>query len=316
MVNWKDPDVIANQTVTFVHFVHILGGLYLAEVLLRFPFEWDVYTRKRALRWTTLVYIFSRWLMLVDLGVFLAILNVKTEVNCMVAFKVVIALGNIAVGLASLLLMIRAVAINAAKKKYLIPLIAILLANWATLLHAVDVADAAWDPQSSSCSIKGTHSFALNILVSFCADFVFMGVTFSALMQKEGVSRLWRLLYREGLVCMTVAAAAYLIPSVFVLLNFNDIMNYMFQPFASIVMVTCSTRMYRELSEFLTPSILPTHTAASLTTIEFYKPGGKISSSRQGTMSVKIEMETVMETTTETDSSVATNRTMVNQSPV
>ncbi|TFK49474.1 hypothetical protein OE88DRAFT_1737087 [Heliocybe sulcata] len=330
MVAWTDPDVIADQTETFVHFVHILGGLYLAEVLLRFPFEWDVYTGKRPLRWTMLVYILSRWLMVLDLGVFLAMLNVKTEVNCSAAFKAVIGLGNIAVGLASLLLMIRAVAINASRKIYLFPLVAILLVNWATLLHAVYVADAVWDPQSSACSLRDTRSFAVNILVSFFADLVFMGVSFVSLVRKEGVSRLWRMLYREGLMCMTVATAAYLIPSVFVLLNLNgasyedfvyivsfnpsvhtDIMNYMFQPFASIVMVTCSTRMYRELSEFLTPSVVPAHTtAATRHSLEFYKPGGKIT--RHGTVSVKIEMETV----TQTDATFGTDKTVVDESHV
>ncbi|EPQ53570.1 hypothetical protein GLOTRDRAFT_139759 [Gloeophyllum trabeum ATCC 11539] len=241
--------------------------------------------------------------MLLDIAVFLAVLNVKKELNCSGAFKAVTALGNIAVGLASLLLMIRAVAINASKKKYMIPLAVVLGANWGTLLHAVSVADAVWDPQSSSCSPVGTSRFKPNVLTSFAADCVFMGVSFVSLLRKEGLSRLWRMLYREGLICMGVATVAYLVPSVFLLLNLNDIMNYMFQPFASIVMVTCSTRMYRELSEFLSPQVLPNPAISTLSTLEFYKPSSRVL--RPGmdkSMAVRVQMET----TTATESTFGT----------
>ncbi|EPQ59075.1 hypothetical protein GLOTRDRAFT_136045 [Gloeophyllum trabeum ATCC 11539] len=256
MVDWKNPVVIAYEAEILIRFVHILGGLYLWEFIVTLPYEWSVYIGKQRFKWSMLIYVACRWLTLIDIALFLTVFNVKTELNCSAATKAITALAHVAIGLTSVLLMLRTIAINGGAKWVVFPLVAILLANWGTLLHGIYVADAVWVPELQSCSIVNAATARINVWVSFCSDLILFVVSVVGLLRKEGVSRLWRLLFRQGLIWMFASTVGYLLPAIFLLINLNDVMDYMFEPFAVVVMTICATRMYKDLSEYMVPKAL------------------------------------------------------------
>ncbi|TFK55521.1 hypothetical protein OE88DRAFT_1651876 [Heliocybe sulcata] len=293
MVDWKSPLVIAYQAEILIRFVHILAGIYLWEFIVTFPFEWSIYTGKRPFRWSIGIYIACRWLTIVALALFLAIFDIQTEVNCGAAIKSVTTIAHIAIGLTSVLLMLRAIAINGGKKIITIPLIVILLANWGTLLHGIYVADAVWVPSAASCSITNAATARLNVWVSFTCDLIFLVVSVAGLLRKEGVGRLWRLLLRQGLIWMLASAVGYLLPAVFLAIDLNDAMDYMFEPFAVIVMTICASRMYQGLVDYLVPTTNSVNVdlmdrSANSSATRRSKRGN-----RSNTVPVAIEMETV-----------------------
>ncbi|KZV95922.1 hypothetical protein EXIGLDRAFT_734211 [Exidia glandulosa HHB12029] len=86
-------------------------------------------------------------------------------------------------------------------------------------------------------------SFALNL---FC-----LIVAFFYLLQSPSAG-IWKLLVSQGVIYLVVILVAYLTPSILLILNLNDGVNYGMQPPSLIALVTCATRMYRSLVQFNT----------------------------------------------------------------
>ncbi|KZT23930.1 hypothetical protein NEOLEDRAFT_1149007 [Neolentinus lepideus HHB14362 ss-1] len=223
MVNWKDPLVIAYEAGTWLSFrflsasstsklvytcmvssrsiyTKVANNTCRWEFIVTFPFEWSIYTGSRQFRWSIAIYILCRWLALFAFALFLAIFNIWTEINCT-------GLAHFAIGLTSVLLAMRTIAINGGAKMVKIPIVLLLLANWGTLLHV---------------SVVG-------------------------LLRKEGVSRLWRLLYRQVIYCQPCMSR----PQLSLCLYIAILRACRGLTGGAAYRTICATRMYKGLSEFI-----------------------------------------------------------------
>jgi len=98
-------------------------------------------------------------------------------------------------------------------------------------------------------------------------DFFVLVLTTVGLVRSPSRSSLWQLLFRHGIVYFAVAFIANLVPTIFVLLNLNPVMNLMFNIPAASVSSIVACRLFVSLTNFRqhdvyihsVRSYLPTH---------------------------------------------------------
>jgi len=164
-------------------------------------------------------------------------------------------LGNACSGFASLLFLLRVVAVSKRNKLVIAFLGVVYLANWATHIRGAVLTETIYVPLLDSCGMINTNVHRLNITVSFVLDSLCCLVMIFYLTRggTGTTGGLWGLLRNQGLVYMASVSIAYIVPVTFLYLDLNDAMNWMFEPVILTIMVICSTRLYRDLSTFDKP---------------------------------------------------------------
>jgi hypothetical protein len=251
MVDWMSPAVLQEDGAIFLKFMHVLLGLYCWEWFISLDFDWAYISGKKKFRWTMIFYFLNRYCLLFALiGIAIA-LNVTTEVNCQVLYTFNQTMGNMAIGLASVNLSIRTMAIWSQNIYIVLPLVVIILGHWTILLHGI-LLKAEWDP-AAGCVITSTDNTILSavFIYSMCFDFVVMVLTAYKLLTSQGVrSRLVTLIFADGLVFFVIAFLANLVAVTFMLLNLNPIMSVIANVPACIASTIVACRAVRRLANF------------------------------------------------------------------
>lgn len=60
-------------------------------------------------------------------------------------------------------------------------------------------AHAKWDPQGGACVVTGTSAFRWSILINLIVDLSLLCIMFAGVLQKKNATRLWRMLYFQGI---------------------------------------------------------------------------------------------------------------------
>ncbi|KAG8863493.1 hypothetical protein FRB96_008233 [Tulasnella sp. 330] len=245
MTNWSDPSTIASQAEKFNEIVVAFLGLLTWEVLITLWFDFDVITRRRAFKWPMIIYWTSKYTMLFGIvGVVIA-QNATTKLNCEALYVFNQLFGNIAIGTASTLLMIRTIAVWSRHRMIMYPFILLSLGQWAVLLHSVVTVSAAWDDVAMACTIKSSPTVNLQVLYLYTMIFDFfvliatsIGLYRIADKQTPG-NQLWSMLFQDGL--------AYFLTVIFVLADLNPIMNVIATVPAATVATIVSCRAFLKL---------------------------------------------------------------------
>ncbi|KAG8857045.1 hypothetical protein FRB96_005975 [Tulasnella sp. 330] len=245
MTNWSDPSTIEAQAVKFNEVVIAFLGLLSWEIVLTFWFDLEVITRRRAFKWPMIVYWTCKYSLLFGpIGVVIA-QNVTTKLNCEALYVFCQLFGNVAIGTASTLLMLRTIAVWSRNRMIMYPFILLSLGQWAILLHSVVTVSAVWDDATMACSIKPSPTINLQVLYLYTMifDFFVLIATSIGLYRNKQTSgnQLWIMLFQDGLVYFLIAFTCNLVAVVFILLNLNPIMNIVATiPAASVVgIVSC-----------------------------------------------------------------------------
>ncbi|KAF8260824.1 hypothetical protein EI94DRAFT_1747426 [Lactarius quietus] len=178
--------------------------------------------------------------------------DITTRYDCDVWFRVVLATSWSSGVFASLLLVLRGVALWARDIKVIILAGTVWLANLGGSIYATTRGYSHWSPPEKYCPIDGTSDFRWSILINFMQDLTLLCIMFSGVLHKKNSTRLWNMLYIQGLWWI-LAWIVTEVPSI--ALSFrgvNEHWNLMFQvPHMTLTVITAS-RAYRILFQYIT----------------------------------------------------------------
>jgi len=130
----------------------------------------------------------------------------------------------------------------------------IWLANIGFFIQSLARVRTSWDPLLTTCNVLDIHSTKLNTITTLFTDIALLLIMLVGLLRlgfhEPGVYGLGRLLWRQGIVWLFIATIAEIPPVVFISLNLNDPLDYMFSFPAMVIMTIAATRIYRSLSNF------------------------------------------------------------------
>lgn len=256
MPSWRTPEELQRDGVVFTKFMHVLLGLYLYEWFLSLDFEWDFISGKKKFRWPLIFYFANRYLLLFAMiGIAIA-LNRTTPLDCQALYTFNGLAGDAALGLASINLSIRTMAIWS-QNRYLVGfLVLIILGHWSLILQGIEL-KAVWVP-GIGCAITETRNtiLAAIFIYSMCFDLIvfllntYKLVGISQSKQRLSQSRLAQLIFSDGLIYFFIAFLANLVATVFMLLNLNQIMSVIFNVPAAVFSTIVACRAVRRLTNF------------------------------------------------------------------
>jgi len=226
-------------------------------------------------------------------------LNVTQQVDCQGLYTFNQCLGNASIGLASVNLSLRTMAVWSRRWYIVVPLTLVILGHWSLLLHGV-LLKATWVP-GQGCTIVQTNSklLAITFIYSMAFDLLVLLLTaFKLLYPATGRSRLVALIFNDGLIYFVIAFLVNFIATVFMLLNLNPIMSIIANVPAAIASTIVATRVVRRLSNFTSSGaeqLFPISTQGSTIAFRSHISGvrNKISTGVVKTEGVHVHMETL-----------------------
>ncbi|KAJ3556812.1 hypothetical protein NM688_g1816 [Phlebia brevispora] len=309
MVNWQSPAEIVKDSQSFDRLMHCLLGLYLWEFVTSLDFDWDFITGKKKFRWPMIFYFANRYFLLFALiGIAIA-LNVTVPVNCQALYTYNQVFGNAAIGLASINLSLRTIAVWSQSRILIVVLVLIIMGHWSLLLHGLLI-KAAWIP-GTGCAITNTDNtlLAATFVYSMCFDFFILVLTAVKLVlpsRGSEQSRLVKLIFGDGLIFFILAFVVNLLATIFMLLNLNPVMSIIANVPAAITSTVASCRVVRRLTNY-TSQGLEVFATSEGTTLAFNRSrqsrfGTSLSVSDKKLEGVHVQMETFAATSDDSPS--------------
>lgn len=255
MVDWMSPAELQRDLVAFERLMHALLGVYLWEWFTSLGFDWDYIRGKRTFRWPLIFYFLNRYCLLFALiGIAIA-LNVTEEVDCQALYTFNQVFGNASIGLASINLSLRTMAVWSQAWYIVAPLVLIIMGHWSLLLHGV-LLKAEW--VGNACQITSTSNkmLAVSFIYSMVFDLTVLCLTAWKLVlnapssRAMGRSKLVVLIFGDGLIYFIIAFCANLLATIFMLLNLNPVMSIIANVPAAIAATIVACRAVRRLAKF------------------------------------------------------------------
>ncbi|PIL23356.1 hypothetical protein GSI_14667 [Ganoderma sinense ZZ0214-1] len=254
MVDWKSPEELAKDSASFDRFMHTLLGLYLWEFITSLPFDWQYITGKRKFKWPLIFYFAGRYFLLFALIGIIVAQNVTTPVNCQALYTYNQVFGNATIGLASINLSLRTMAVWSQAWYVVVPLVVLILGQWALLLNGV-LLNASWVP-GQGCSI--THTRNATLAATFIYTMCFDGTVLVLTAFKLGISsaarrdrsKIVKLIFHDGLIYFMVAVGANAIATIFMLVNLNAVLSIIANVPAAVASTIVACRAVRRLTNY------------------------------------------------------------------
>jgi len=235
-----------------VKVIHLFNGIYIWEFVTTLDFEWEVFTGRRPWKWSFAVYFVARLLAMVSTILTFIGFNLTTEFNCNVWFRFTLVCSWFSVAIASFLLVLRGVAIWGRDTTVSVIAVTIWLANVAMSFWSSTQGQTMWSPVAHTCIITGTGIFRWSLLVNLIVDLSLLCIMFIGVLRKKNATYLWQMLYLQGIFWILTAIATEVPSVVLPFMNLNDAWNLMFQVPHMVLMVIMSTRLYRDLFQYIT----------------------------------------------------------------
>ncbi|THV03452.1 hypothetical protein K435DRAFT_651152 [Dendrothele bispora CBS 962.96] len=227
MVNWNSPEEILHDALAFEKLVHVLLGLYIWEWATSLDFDILLLTGKRPFKWPMIPYLLNRYSLMFALIVLVVSFNIQKEFDCQPLYLFCQVMGNFAIGLSSVNLSIRTIAVWKGNHFVTVPVIAMILCHWGLLLRMVDTIHASW-VDGQGCAVTSSSVTYNSVVYSYTMvfDFIIMILTGVRIRFGRGDyrSELVRLLYMDGIMYFAVAFVVNLIAVIFIVLDLNPSM--------------------------------------------------------------------------------------------
>ncbi|KIJ92961.1 hypothetical protein K443DRAFT_135150 [Laccaria amethystina LaAM-08-1] len=285
MPDWKSPAELQKDAAAFIKLIHVLLGVYAYEWFLSLNFDFSFLLGRRKFRWPMIFYFANRYLLLFALVGIIISMDVTSKVDCQALYTFNQIAGNAAMGLASINLSIRTMAIWSQNKYIIGLLVLIILGHWSLILQGRSVATkplsciqlkATW-VDGVGCAITQTNNtiLAAIFIYSMCFDLIVLLLNAYKLLGINdktanllGRSRLTQMIFEDGLIFFIIAFLANLCATVFMLLNLNQIMTIIFNVPAVVASSIVACRAVRRLTNFTNsgPEVYgPTGSSAGVT---------------------------------------------------
>jgi len=232
MVNFRDPAVIAKDLLAVKYFWHSLAGLYFWEFATTLDYEWGVIRGRRPYRWTIVLYSITRVATLLAVIISLFGMDSTSRYNCQVRISFQFFFGYLAFVLASFLIVLRTIAIWNKKKLVMAIAVGVWVINLGFQIQNLVRLRAAWVPALSTCAISNAHSTKPNLISILTTDIVLLLTMLIGLLRlgfhESGVRGLGKLMWKQGLIWLFLATIAGVPPVVFISLNLNGSLSFIF----------------------------------------------------------------------------------------
>ncbi|KAI0806184.1 hypothetical protein BC629DRAFT_1580668 [Irpex lacteus] len=244
MVDWQSQTEIIHDSEAFSRLMHALLGLYIWEFATSLDFDWDFIVGRKKFKWPMIFYFANRYFLLFAL--------IGIPVNCQALYTYNQVFGNAAIGLASINLSLRTIAVWSQNIYLVVPLVAVILGHWSLLLHGL-LLKAEWI--DGQCQITSTNNtiLAASFIYSMCFDFtilVLTAVKLSLPRRNSESSQLVKLIFGDGLIFFIIAFLSNLIATIFMLLNLNPVMSIIANVPAAISSTIVACRAVRRLTNY------------------------------------------------------------------
>lgn len=272
------------STVVFSRFVHTLFGVYLWEVVTSLKFDWQFISGRKRFRWPLVFYFAGRYCLLFALIGILISLDVTEPVNCQALYTFNQVCGNAAIGLASVNLSLRTIAVWSQNRVIVCLLVAVMLGQWSFLLHGI-LLEAKW--LNGACVITSTNNqiLAISFIYTMAFDFLVLCLAgWKLAYPASGSSKLVKLIFGDGLIYFVIAFLSNLIATTFMLLNLNAVMSIIANVPAAIACTIAACRVVRRLANFETINTLGQSVTMGDTSILAFRGNTTSDSSRQFTL--------------------------------
>jgi len=232
MVNYRDPAIIMQDASAVSKLWHAVAGLYFWEFVATLDYEWGVIRKRRPYPWSIWVYFTTRIATLMAVVLSLVGNDVTARYNCEVETVFQLIFGYLAVAAASLLIVLRVVAIW--KKKKIIVAIAtgVWVTNVISQIQAIVRIRVKWTPEADACVVVNLSITKLNILVSLGTDIILLLIMFFGLLRlgfnERSAFGLGRLVWKQGIIWLLAATIAEVLPAVFLYLNLNGRSTFLY----------------------------------------------------------------------------------------
>ncbi|KAH8982680.1 hypothetical protein EDB92DRAFT_2117705 [Lactarius akahatsu] len=253
MVNWLDPATVFAEEVTLVKLVHVIGGIYIWEIVSCLDFEYSVISKKRKFTWSFLLYLGCRWCPLLAVALQFLGFDVSHKINCQACAVLSFMFAYLSFMCTSALIILRVTVLWNHSKIIIALTCAVWIGNTANYAYSLTTLRAAWT--GSLCAIFHTVDGRISVLSTFTTDLILLVLMLTGLKRWKNAPKsggVWQLLCTQGLIWVIIVTLAEVPPTVFILLNLNDPMNLIFQAFALIITPLGAARLYRELIDYPT----------------------------------------------------------------
>ncbi|KAI9458088.1 hypothetical protein F5148DRAFT_1287501 [Russula earlei] len=247
MTNYQDPIVLLRVLVELKNFWHTLNGLYIWEFFTTLDYEWNILRGHRPYRWTIWIYTLTRTTTLAAVILTFINLDMTTPINCQVTVTSELIFSYISVAAASLLIVLRVVAIWNKIKIIIIVSAFLWVTNVAVIIrgksHSLSLPQtivthsptlfssgivqlrAVWDPALKVCFILNSEISKPNIIVTLISDIFLLLTMLGGLMDLRrlggGTFGIGRLLWNQGVIWLVIAIIAEATPMILIILNLN-----------------------------------------------------------------------------------------------
>jgi len=272
MVKWSDAHEIVKETRILQAYLLVLVGVVTWEVVVTFPFDWEVITGRRKWRWPMVLYFLCRICLVLGIWTLAIQQNALSEVNCQGLFsinEVAAAVGTCASGA---ILALRAYAVWGKDRKVGIPLLILFLGQLAIWGYVESLWAWAWDPLVVACvpismRMNGEKLvWAYSYTVAF--DTFIIGIMVMRLFRHAKLGGICALLLKDGILYYVASLAANGTEVILAALQLNEVMNVIAIPSVCVVSTIAAQRLFRRPFDSLTSESFGT-TGLAVSTIAF-----------------------------------------------
>ncbi|KAI0043851.1 hypothetical protein FA95DRAFT_336344 [Auriscalpium vulgare] len=259
MKNWKDPTTVAQDFSALINFIHILMGIVIWEFVATCHFELAVLFGRRPYRWTIWIYMCCRLTaVLCYLCVMIGLKDTPGATNCRAWYIAINTFGYTSQGLASLIIVVRIVAIWERRVSICGPAIALWLGSVAMNIHHIAKVRVTYKPVSGSCIPLDTDNSLVDAIGVLASDMGLLIIMLAGIMRHRpygamkllGPQSMWGLLWNQSLMWLALALLCEIPNVVLLSLNLNDAINLLTPLTMVAVLSLGATRMYRGLSNY------------------------------------------------------------------
>ncbi|KAF8473062.1 hypothetical protein DFH94DRAFT_695988 [Russula ochroleuca] len=249
----------ARSAFAVVKYIHVMNGLYLWEFLTTLDYEWRVFRGHLPYRWSMWIYSFTRVTALVGVILSLAIMNVTTPFNCQLWLSLTDAFFVLSTITASLLNVLRIVAIWNRNKVAVTLAITIWGISVASHVQSAALLRFARVPGQTTCEPVKTEPGILSYIPAIISDMALLIILLVGLLVLRrrhggGTFGLARFLWKQAIIWLVLGTATEIPPLVLIALHLNYQFNIMFVFPFSITIIISATRMHRCLVNFASRS--------------------------------------------------------------
>ncbi|KAF9800820.1 hypothetical protein IEO21_10287 [Rhodonia placenta] len=198
------------------------------EFFISLSFDCNFISGNKKFKWPLIFYFAGRYFLLFALiGIAIA-LNMTKPLHCQTLYTYNQVFGNASIGMASINLSLRTMAVWSQAWYIVIPLVLVILGHWSLLLHGVLI-EAAWVP-GTGCMITDTDNTLLAATFIYTMVFDFTVLLLNAwklvrLLNGRKQSSIMQLIFHDGLIFFIISLLANLLVMIFMLLNLNVVMS-------------------------------------------------------------------------------------------